>query len=188
MHSKGMIGFLVVAAAGLTLGVALSQGQRAIAQPGGGGGGGGGGGPLAALNNLPETIAGVEGCLGVETAQTSSGKNVIFAWFEDKAAVERWYYHPMHQGAMKSFFPQRADDQKPLEGVADDSGPLMVIASITMNRGGQGDFEETQIPISQISIEIYAPVKGGIFLGETFAPMEMDVEGMRDVTPPGMKE
>ena len=32
----------------------------------------------------------------METAQTVSGKQVIFAWFESKEAVLRWYYSGMH--------------------------------------------------------------------------------------------
>ena len=31
------------------------------------------------------------GCLGVEAARTQTGKNVIFAWFENKAAAMAWY-------------------------------------------------------------------------------------------------
>jgi hypothetical protein len=37
------------------------------------------------------------GCLGVETARTSSGKNVIFACFENRGAVMKWYYSDAHQ-------------------------------------------------------------------------------------------
>ncbi len=57
---------------------------------------------------LPDLIAGlssVNGCLGVETARTASGKEVIFAWFEDKAAVLRWYHSQVHQATMKGAFP-----------------------------------------------------------------------------------
>jgi hypothetical protein len=159
-------------------GIVVMEAEEAAAQAGGGEGMD----PGALLGNLPEQVAQVEGCLGVDTAQTSSGKNVIFAWFEDKAAVERWYYNDTHQGAMQMFFPQRAGKGKPLAGVPDDSGPLMVIASITMKADGKGDFEETELPISQIAIEVYAPVTGGFYLGERFAPEGVRVKGMRDVT------
>jgi hypothetical protein len=43
-----------------------------------------------------------EGCLQVETGQTQSGRNCIFAWFESKEAAMRWYYSETHQGAMRS--------------------------------------------------------------------------------------
>ena len=57
---------------------------------------------------FPDLVGGlkaIDGCLGVETARTGSGKQVIFAWFEDKAAALRWFYSDMHQGAMSTFFP-----------------------------------------------------------------------------------
>jgi hypothetical protein len=43
------------------------------------------GGPdlIAMLKNTP-------GCLGVEAARTMSGKQVLFAWFENKQAVVIW--------------------------------------------------------------------------------------------------
>ena len=48
------------------------------------------------------------GCLGVETGQTSSGKRVIFAWFESKKALIGWYHSEVHQKAMKTVFPNLA--------------------------------------------------------------------------------
>src|SRR5437867_3035814 len=85
-------------------------------------------------SGFPDLVAGLkatQGCLGVETARTASGKNVIFAWFEDKKAVLRWYYSDMHQQVQKSFFPGHKPGA-PLKDVPDDVGPVMAIASITM--------------------------------------------------------
>lgn len=132
---------------------------------------------------FPDLVAGLKatpGCLGVETARTTSGKQVIFAWFEDKQAVLRWYNSDMHQGVVKKFFPGRGY-RPPLEAVPDDSGPLMAIASITLV--DKAHFEATSLPISQIAIELYQPVTGGIFLGGRFAPDSLKLKGMRDVTP-----
>ncbi len=132
---------------------------------------------------FPDLVSGlkaVPGCLGVETARTVSGKNVIFAWFEDKKAVLRWYYSDMHQGAMKMLLADRKPDP-PLQGVPDDIGPILVIASLTMSDRPQ--FEGVSMPISQISIELYKPITGGIFLGSRFAPAGLNVPGMRDYTP-----
>ena len=64
----------------------------------------------------------VEGCLGVDTGNFQSGKNTIVAWFENKAAVERWYNHPTHVrmiGAVGS----RPEDRTPLEHVDDPDIP-----------------------------------------------------------------
>ncbi|MEC9372452.1 MAG: hypothetical protein VYC34_01350, partial [Planctomycetota bacterium] len=129
--------------------------------------------------NFPDLTAGLmdtEGCLGVEVAQTGSGKNVIFAWFKDKESCLNWYYHPMHRGAMKTFFPDSEDAGQPLEDVPHDVGPIMAIASITFDQ--KANFEQTDLPISQIAIELYTPLKGGISLGGTFAPAAMDVPGV----------
>jgi quinol monooxygenase YgiN len=133
---------------------------------------------------LVQGLQATEGCLGVELAQTVSGKNVIFAWFEDKAAVKRWYYSDTHVAAMKRFFPD-GQPGAPLAGVPDDVKPIMCIASITPATEAQ--LKQTTLPISQIAIELYTPVTGGIFLGSRFAPNEMEVKGMDDYTPPAMR-
>ena len=131
---------------------------------------------------FPDLVGGlqaIEGCLGVETAMTASGKQVIFAWFEDKEAVLRWYHSDMHQGVQRGFFPGQ-EFGTPLEGVPDDTGPIMAVASITM--ADEPQFEQTQLPISQIAIELYSPLTGGIFLGGRFAPDALQVPNMKDYT------
>ena len=77
---------------------------------------------------------------------------------------------------MDRFFP--ANRVGPLVGVADDIGPIMAIASITPS--DKPSVAGTQLPISQIAIELYAPVKGGLSLGGTFAPKDLKVKGRRD--------
>ena len=106
---------------------------------------------------------------------TATGKNVIFAWFENREAVMRWYRSDMHRDAMRKYFGN-AERRAPLENVPDDSGPLMVIASITFS--DKTRFESaTNLPISQISIEVYKPVTGGSYLGSRFAPEALQVPG-----------
>ncbi|RIK69329.1 MAG: hypothetical protein DCC65_00885 [Planctomycetota bacterium] len=136
--------------------------------------------PPGGFPDLPAALRNTPGCLGVETARTSSGKNVIFAWFENKKAVENWYYSKLHRESMRTFFPG-AGAGKPLEGIPDDAGPILTIASITFSQNPT--FAETNLPISQIAIELYTPMKGGIFLGETFAPKGMKVPDMQNYTP-----
>src|SRR5262245_53767169 len=87
----------------------------------------------AGFPDLVGALKATQGCLGVETAQTGSGKMVIFAWFEDKKAALNWYYSDTHQALVKRFFPGAKGDRKPMADVADDSGPIMAIASITMS-------------------------------------------------------
>ena len=132
--------------------------------------------------DFPDLVGGlkaIEGVVGVETARTSSGKEVIFAWFEDKAAALRWYYSDMHRGVQDAFFPNRPP-HVPLEHVPDDVGPIMAIATITM--ADSAYFAETSLPISQIAIELYKPLPGGLFLGGRFAPDGVKVEGMLGLT------
>ena len=128
---------------------------------------------VAALKKTP-------GCLGVETARTSGGKQVIFAWFENKRALLKWYYSEVHQEVMDNLFPSYVP-RKPLKEVPDDSGPIMAIASLTMS--GKPHFKDSTLPISQIAIELYQPVPGGVYLGGRFAPESVKVQNMKDATP-----
>ena len=138
--------------------------------------------PTDLFAGFPDLIGGLKatpGCLGVETAKTGSGRNVIFAWFENKKALLQWYYSETHQKAMKLGFPNR-EPGKPLAGVPDNVGPILVITSLTL--ADKPHFEETPMPISQLSIELYRPLSGGIFLGARFAPEALKVPRMRDFT------
>ncbi|MBI3742288.1 MAG: antibiotic biosynthesis monooxygenase [Chloroflexi bacterium] len=119
------------------------------------------------LNHVLESLKASEGCLGIETAQTASGKFVLFAWFENKRAVLRWYNSEAHQRVKKNFFPQLAP-RAPLANVSDDCAPIMAIASIAFT--DQSQHAETSLPISQIAIELYQPISEGIFLGGRFSP------------------
>jgi hypothetical protein len=130
--------------------------------------------------NIVTDLKAIPGCLGVETARTTSGKQVIFAWFEDKKAVLKWFHSDTHQQLMKKFFPGQ-EYHKPLKHVPDDSGPIMAVASITM--AAKPKFKETPLPISQIAIELYQPTPGGVYLGGRFAPDSFKVPRIRDYTP-----
>ncbi len=137
---------------------------------------------------FPDLVSGLKatkGCIGVETAQTPDGKQCIFAWFENKKAVLNWYNSDMHQGVQEAFFPDE-QEYTPLKDVPDDMGPIMAIASITFS--DKEHFEATNLPISQIAIELYTPVSGGLFLGSKFAPDAVKVKNMKDYTPKGKTE
>ena len=75
--------------------------------------------------DLVGELKATKGCLGVETAQTTNGKQVIFAWFENKKAVLNWYDSDMHQGVIETFFPN-GPSRKALKDVPDGMGPIMV--------------------------------------------------------------
>ncbi len=148
----------------------LAGGTAALAQ-----------GPPEGFPDLVAGLRAIEGNLGVETAQTSSGKQVIFAWFKDKESVLRWYHSDMHRGAQNMFFPDRPPHE-PLAHIADDQGPILAIAAITPTTG-EGVAEN--LPVSQISIELYAPLPGGLSFNGTFAPESLEVPHMMKAGPEG---
>ncbi len=127
----------------------------------------------AGFPDLVGGIMAVEGALGVQTGTMDDGKQVIFAWFEDKAAALRWYYSDMHRGVQDAFFPNRPA-RVPLEHIADGTGPILAIASITFDQSSAGAGPR----FTQIAIELYQPLPGGLSIGGTFAPAKMKVPGM----------
>ncbi|MGV3614155.1 MAG: antibiotic biosynthesis monooxygenase [Fimbriimonas sp.] len=129
--------------------------------------------------DFPDLVGGLRaspGCLGVEPVAAKNGRQlVIMAWFKDKKAVEDWYYSQMHLTAMKRFFPDLKPDRKPLSLIKDPKRPVLVIASVTP---GEKASEGQRLAISQIAIEMYTPVPGGLALGGSFAPASLPVEGL----------
>lgn len=122
---------------------------------------------------MPDLIQGLKdtpGCLGVETAQTQSGKQVIFAWFENKKAAMAWYNSQTHR-----FYQEMmggASGRPPMAEVPDDQ-PFLCIASITPSK--EQKIEGAPYPISQISIELYSVLPGGASIGGTFAPKGLKI-------------
>jgi quinol monooxygenase YgiN len=130
----------------------------------------------SAQQGMPDLVAGLKatpGCLGVELAKTQSGKQVIFAWFENKQALLKWYYSPTHQTVMKMLAPDAKSGRPPLNSIADNSGPILAIASLTYADTAQ--VTAVKMPISQIAIELYAPLPGGLAVGGRFAPASVKV-------------
>jgi hypothetical protein len=128
--------------------------------------------------DLIDMLKATPGVLGVEAAQTMSGKQVIFAWFENKQAVLAWYYSDAHEKLMRmSPAPRRPGG--PLAGVPDDGRPVLAIASITIPAPpADGDLMAAR---TQIAIELYAPLPGGLAAGGRFAPSTVKVPGMIEV-------
>ena len=136
----------------------------------------------AALPGLRRALEAIPGCLGTEGAKTESGKEVVFAWFEDKRAVLRWYHSRLHQRTMRGAF-RDFEPQGPLRDVPDDVGPILAVASLTFTHEARG--EGVSLPISQIAIELYRPLAGGLSFGGRFAPESLVVPGLRDYTKRG---
>jgi hypothetical protein len=133
-------------------------------------------------SGLPDLIGMLKatpGVLGVEAAQTRSGKQVIFAWFENKKAALAWYYSEGHQKLIKTLASGGTPGRTPMADVPDDGSPILAIASITPST--QPQVSGVQLPVSQIAIELYAPLPGGLAAGGRFAPSTVKVKGLVEV-------
>jgi hypothetical protein len=73
-------------------------------------------------------------------------------------------------------------EHEPLEFVKDDVGPILCIATITPSL--KQSVPGFSSPISQISIELYAPLPGGIAFNGKLAPASLKVPHMIEITPP----
>ena len=135
----------------------------------------------AGFPDLVGALKATPGVLGVETARTAGGKQVIFAWFENKKAVLTWYYSDTHRSLQKMFAPG-SPARTPMADVPDDGTPVLAIASLTLSNTPPS--AESPFPVTQISIELYRPLPGGLAAGGRFSPMSMKVPGLVDVPMP----
>lgn len=134
--------------------------------------------PANGAQGFPDLASGlreIEGVLGVEIARSASGKSVIFAWFEDKAAAKRWYYSDMHRGVMEAFANMAPEAAEPMADIPDDV-PILCIATVTPAGKDRPGIDGA--PFSQISIELYTTLPGGIAFGGAFSPDTLKVKGL----------
>jgi hypothetical protein len=134
--------------------------------------------------DLPALLRATPGCLGVETARTASGKQVIFAWFENKQAVLNWYYSEAHQRLVQQYSGGRVRPGGPLTGVPDE-GPVLAVASLTIPTAPTDG--NLAAATTQIAIELYAPLPGGLAVGGRFAPSTLKVPGLVDIPVAGRR-
>jgi hypothetical protein len=131
---------------------------------------------------LPDFVGALKttpGVMGIELAQTMTGKQVIFAWFENKQAVLKWYYSDAHQALMLQFGAKRRPSG-PMADVPDDGRPILAIASVTLTGPPPSNASDLK-SVPQIAIELYAPLPGGLAVGGRFAPSAVKVPGMLEV-------
>ena len=160
----------IVSVGSLALTLSCAWAPSALAQP-----------APAGFPDVVGALRATPGCLGVETARTASGKRVVFAWFENKKAIVDWYYGDVHQQAMKTVFPGLPVDRRPLPDLADDSGPILAIVSVTFVDPPRPD--AATMPIASLAIELYGPLPGGVAVGARFAPEALKVRGFRTFEP-----
>lgn len=140
----------------------------------------------SASARLLEEIASVEGCHAVKSARAHDGTELIFAWFENRDAVLRWFEHPYHRKLLRD--AGRPEDNVAAQHFGDDVGPILVLASVAYpaERGAinASMFDD---PVSgrpnRFSIEYYVPLAGGAYMVEPFAPpgVKERIVGLRDV-------
>src|SRR5262245_894662 len=119
------------------------------------------------------------GCLGVDTGRTTSGKQLILAWFENKAALVAWDKSHEHQRAMKGAFPDCTFEREPLPDTPDDSGQILAIVSLKLRDAPRS--AGAPLPIDTIGIELYTPLPGGVAVGGRFAPQAIRVPALREI-------
>ena len=131
----------------------------------------------AGFPNVIGALKAAPGCLGVETGQTSSGRQVIFAWFEGKKALVDWYHSDVHQRAMKTVFPDTTFNREPLPDLPEDTGTILAIVSVKFGDAAA----DRPRAISSIGIELYGPLPGGVAVGGRFSPEAVKVRGLREI-------
>ena len=132
-------------------------------------------GSAPGARGFPDLVKGLQetpGCLGVEATRTRSGKNVIFAWFENKKAIMSWYQSATHKQAMDMM--GMPGPSLPMKNLPEDTGPILVIASLTFDPNTPPAKDGTP-SVSQIAIELYQPLPGGASSGGTFAPKGLKI-------------
>ena len=165
-----LLAAVAVAPLAITASYVSAQGAPPQGGPPAGRGGGPPGGDMG--KELLDGLKATKGCLGVETAFTSTRKSVIFAWFEDKAATLRWYESDTHQTLMMGM-TEGGEEREPMANVP-DGVPVMCIATITPSQKPM--IPGFPVPISQVSIELYTPLPGGIAVNGRFSPEGLKVE------------
>ena len=135
--------------------------------------------PVGGFPNVVGALRTAPGCLGVETAQTASGKQVIFAWFEGKKALVDWYHSDAHQRAMWTVFPNQTFDRQPLPDLPEDSAPILAIVSVKFADAPSTDARPRRM--ASIGIELYGPLPGGVAVGGRFAPAAVKIPGLREI-------
>jgi hypothetical protein len=140
--------------------------------------------PPAGAPDLVGLLRAAPGVLGVDAGRMASGKQVIFAWFENKQAVLKWYYSDAHRALMLQFGGGAQRPAGPLADVPDDGKPVLAIASVTLT-GAPPASAVDLASVPQIAIELYAPLPGGLAVGGRFAPSSVHVPGLMEVPAAG---
>jgi len=134
---------------------------------------------------LVKAVLASPGVLGIELAQTTKGRRVIFAWFENKKALVDWYQSDFHERGVKWAFPNLKSVREPLPDLPEDIGQILALVSLKFadnsTTGAAASRVASRPPIESIGIELYTPLPGGVAVGGRFAPKSVRVPGLREV-------
>ena len=86
----------------------------------------------------------------------------------------RWYESDTHQTMMMGM-KDGGEEREPM-ALVPDGVPVMCIATITPSQKPM--IPGFPVPISQVSIELYTPLPGGIAVNGRFAPAGLAVKGL----------
>jgi hypothetical protein len=125
------------------------------------------------------------GVLGIELGQTTKGRRVIFAWFENKQALVNWYQSDFHERGVKWAFPNLKSVREPLPDLPENSGQILALVTLKFAdkpmSGATASRVASRPPIESIGIELYTPLPGGVAVGGRFAPKSVRVPGLREL-------
>ena len=134
---------------------------------------------------LVKAVLASPGVLGIELAQTTKGRRVIFAWFENKRALVDWYQSDFHERGVKWAFPNLKSVREPLPDLPEDSGQILALVTLKFadkaTTGATVSGVASRPAIESIGIELYTPLPGGVAVGGRFAPKTVRVPGLREV-------
>jgi len=134
---------------------------------------------------LIKAVLASPGVLGIELGQTTKGKRVIFAWFENKKALVNWYKSDFHQRGVKWAFPDQKFDREPLPDMPENSGQILALVTLKFADKSTSNAAASSVasrpPLESIGIELYTPLPGGVAVGGRFAPKSVRVPGLREI-------
>lgn len=116
------------------------------------------------------------GCLGVDGGTLNSGKSVVIAWFENKKALETWFHSDAHTRMMNAFSTFGDETHGQAFMALPDDKPIMVVTSFVFTDSTPA--KGMNLPISEMSIEMYAPLPGGAYINGRFSPRDFPMPSM----------
>lgn len=101
------------------------------------------------FGEMLEAMKRAKGFMGLRLLQSGDKPPMLVAisWWKNRKSLVDWYYNPAHQKMVKSFHSGNGSASRPVKDM-----------------------------ISHIGIEFYAPLRGGISIGEKFGPTQKPVE------------